>query len=110
MNTPKSKSALSAARRRLVELMQQVNFGHIENLVIRDGDPVFDPSLRVVHEIKFCAAENGPRAELASGDFRLKGQLVELFQRFDQLDNATIEKLEIKHGLPFRLFHAERLA
>jgi hypothetical protein len=107
MVTPKTKSELSLARRCLVELMQEVNFGQIENLLIRAGEPTFDPRPRVVREIKLCAAENGPRPERAAGDFRLKEQLVELFQRLDALGDATIECLEIKHGLPFRLFHVE---
>jgi hypothetical protein len=107
MTTPQTKSELSPARRRLLELLQQINFGQIEHLVIRAGDPVFDPEPRVVHEIKFCAAENGPRAELAAGDFRLKGQLVELFRTLDALGDATVERLEVKHGLPFRLIHAK---
>jgi hypothetical protein len=104
---PATKSALSPARRRLVELMQQVNFGQIEHLVIRGGEPVLDPAPRIVHEVKFCAAENGPRPELSAGDFRLKGQLVELFRTLDAPGDATVERLEIKHGLPFRLIHAE---
>ncbi len=109
MSTPMSKCALSPARRQLVELMQTINFGHIENLVIRGGEPVLNPLPRVVHEVKIGASENGPRPELATSDFRLKNHLVELFQRLDALGNATIEKLEVKHGLPFRLFHAEQL-
>ena len=107
MSTANTKSNLSPARRRLVELMQQVNFGQIEHLVIRAGDPVFEPAPRVVHEIKFGAAENGARPELGAGDFRLKGHLVELFRTLDALGDATVERLEIKHGLPFRLIHAE---
>ena len=103
-----TKSALSPDRRRLVELMQEVNFGHIENLIIRNGQPVFDPEPRVVYETKFGAAENGPRPELAAGDFRLKTQHLELFEQLDELGGATVEKLEIKHGLPFRLFRATR--
>jgi len=37
------KAALSPARRRLVELMQEINYGRIERLEVRDGEPVFDP-------------------------------------------------------------------
>lgn len=101
-----SKSALTPARRRLVELMQQINFGTIEGLAVRRGEPVFDPAPRVVHEFKFGAAENGPRGELGAGDFRLKAHLLELFQCLDAVGDATIERLEVKHGLPFRLFRA----
>lgn len=101
-----TKSTLSPARRRLLELMQELGFGHIENLVVRGGQPVFHPEPRVVYEVKF-GGENGPRPERAAADFRLKTQHLELFEQLDALGDATIEKLEVKHGLPFRLFHAE---
>jgi tetratricopeptide (TPR) repeat protein len=47
MHIPMSKAALSPARRRLVELLQQLNFGRVEGLSFLDGDPIFDPLPRV---------------------------------------------------------------
>ena len=38
-----TKTSLTPARRRLVELMQEVNFGRIERLKVRDWEPVLDP-------------------------------------------------------------------
>src|SRR5262245_59935470 len=55
-------AALSRPRRRLVELMQNLNFGRIEVLVIRNGNPILDPLPRVVREVKF-GGDNGPRPE-----------------------------------------------
>jgi hypothetical protein len=78
------KASLSEPRRRLVELMQRVNFGRIEGLAVRAGEPVLAPPPRVVNEIKF-GGENGPRPELAAADFALKAQVVELFHHFDRL-------------------------
>lgn len=101
-----SLGSLPPERRRLLKLMQRMNFGRIETLEIHDGQPVFDPPPRRVHEVKF-GGENGPRPELAADDFVLKAQVVELFQQFDQMGNGTIEMLEIKHGLPFRMLVAE---
>jgi hypothetical protein len=31
---------------------------------------------------------------------------VELFEQFDRLGNGTIDLIEVKHGLPFRMFVA----
>jgi hypothetical protein len=101
-----TKAGLSPARRRLVELMQGLNFGRIEGLAVRGGDPVFDPPPRVVREVKF-GGENGPRPERAAADFVLKTQVAELFQQLDLLGDGTIDALEVKHGLPFRLILAE---
>ena len=101
-----AKAGLPEPRQRLVELMQSVNFGRIENLPIRNSQPVLDPSPRKVFEIKF-ASENGPRPELGNADFLLKQQVVELFAFFDDLQNGVIDVLEIKHGLPFRAIVVE---
>ncbi len=102
--TVPAKSSLSPARRSLVELMQRVNFGRIEGLVIRGGEPVLeDLGTRVVLEVKF-GGENGPRPEAAAAaaaDFALKRQVVELFGHFDRLGDGRIEVLTVKHGLPF---------
>jgi hypothetical protein len=109
MRGNKAKASLTESRRRLVELMQQLNFGRILGLVVRGREPVLDPLPRVVREIKF-SGENGPRAERDAPDFLLKTQVVELLQHFDQLGDGTIEVLEIKWGLPFRMLIAEAVA
>jgi hypothetical protein len=101
-----SKHELSARRIGLLELMQGINFGCIEDLVVLAGDPVLDPMPRVIREVKF-GSENGPRAELDADNFLLKTQVVELFTHFDRLGDGTVEILEIKHGLPFRMLIAE---
>jgi hypothetical protein len=97
-----SKATVPPSRRRLIELMQQVNFGRIDGLIIRDGDPLFDRPPRVIREIKLCG-ENGPRPELDADDFLLKAQVIELFGHFDRMGDGTIGSLEVKYGLPFRL-------
>ena len=71
MNELTAKSSLSDPQRRLVELMQTLNFGRIEDLIIRGGEPVFDPAPRVIQKVKI-GGENGPRTELTCADFLLK--------------------------------------
>jgi hypothetical protein len=102
-----SKSSLSPARRRLIELMQRVNFGRIEGLTIRNGEPVFNDAAppRIVLDLKF-GADNAPRPESRIPEFSLKAQAVEMFGHLDRLRNARIESLAVKHGLPFGM-HVE---
>ena len=98
-----TKSGLSPARQRLVELLQRLNFGRIENLQVRGGEPVLDPLPRVTREHKF-AGENGPRPEAARADCRLKSQVADLMHLLDDIGDGTIAVLSVKHGVPF---HAE---
>ena len=39
-----AKSELSQAQVRLIEMFQQLNFGRVEGLVVRNGQPVFKPA------------------------------------------------------------------
>jgi hypothetical protein len=101
-----AKADLPEPRRKLVELMQTINFGRIEGLAIREGKPVLDPRPAVVREHKF-GGENGPRTELGTTDFLLKQQVVELFAFFDEFRDGVVDVLEVKHGLPFRVIVTE---
>ena len=109
LNCSQVKSTLTVSRSHLVELMQDINFGRIENLRVRGGQPAFDGMVRVVREVKF-GGENGPRPESQCSDFTLKGPVVEMLQYFDRLGNCHIDVLEIKHGLPFRMLVREEVA
>ncbi|MBN1606478.1 MAG: hypothetical protein JW940_07580 [Polyangiaceae bacterium] len=102
MSTNQTKQSLSPPRQRLVELSQKINFGVIENLVVRDGEPLFNPPPRVVRAVKL-GGENGPRPEYALRDFALRAEVRELFAHLDALGEGTVRRLEVKHGLPFRM-------
>ena len=96
-----TKATLSPQRKRLVELMQGLNFGRIERLVVRDGEPVFDPPPQVLREFR-PGGDNTCRPESWLDDFELKRDVLELLDHLDSLGNATIQLIEIKHGLPFK--------
>jgi hypothetical protein len=100
MSTPQAKSALSPARRRLVEICQRLNFGRVENLQILSGEPVLEPAPRVIREHKFCS-DNAPRPEAARPDCKLKSKVADLMQLLDAIGDGTIAVLSVKHGLPF---------
>ena len=97
-----TKAALTPARRRLVELMQEVNYGRIEGLQIRNGEPVFDAPLHVLRLVLFGKA-NGPNESRGSDDFTLKKQVTELFEAFDRERSLSIQELMIDDGLPVRM-------
>ena len=93
---------VTPAKRRLLQLMQEVYFGHIDGLVIRDGEPVFDPAPKVVREIKF-GGDNGPKPLIISRALFDKPQITALFEHLAQIHEGVIQSLEVQRGLPFRM-------
>lgn len=92
-------SSLSPSRQRLVHLMQSVNFGRLERLVVKGGDPVSDPRPRVIRLVKLSVT-NGPRPEGSLDDFVLKQELIGFFEQLDLLGDGMIAVIDIRHGLP----------
>ncbi|MBZ5622138.1 MAG: hypothetical protein LAQ69_25930 [Acidobacteriia bacterium] len=99
---------LSAPRQALVRLFQSVNFGQIIGLTIRDGDPVFHPEPTVLLDVKLDADE-GERPEADLADFMLRGEVRRLFAHLDQLQNGTVERIEVRSGVPRRVIIERRL-
>jgi len=91
---------LSSAWRQLIELIQRINFGRVENLIVRGGEPIFDPPPRVVREVRF-PGDNTPRAEMGLSDFVLKQQHLEFIELLADLRDGVITVLTVKNGLPF---------
>ena len=50
MSATRTKRSLSPARQRLVELMQEINFGRIEAFDVCGGEPVLEPAPRVLRD------------------------------------------------------------
>lgn len=109
MDSLHTKRQLSTARRSLIEVFQRVNYGRIEGLTVRCGEPVLDPMPRVIHEYKF-QSDNGPRPETRKPDFLLKRQVIEFLERLDEIHDGVIPSIEIQRGLPFRMTVEETLA
>jgi len=99
---------LSAPRQALVRLFQSVNFGHILNVAIENGDPVFHPEPSVMLDVKLDADE-GERQESDLPDFALRDEVRRLMARLDQLKNGRIERIEVRSGIPRRVVIERRL-
>lgn len=99
---PVRQSALSADARRLVELMRQVRFGRLENLVVRGGQPYFSQPPRVVQETVFGTREPAQPIQ-PNDDFALKRHVQELLAALVELGDGVVACLEVRHGLPHRL-------
>ncbi len=101
-----TKAALTPARRRLVEMMQETNFGRIEGLEVRNGEPVLDPPPRAVRQMVF-GKKNGPNAGRSNSGCALKKKVAELFEVFDREQTFRVLELVIDDGLPVRMTVAD---
>ncbi len=100
------KSSLSQARQELVELIQSIRFGRIVGLVVRDGEPVFEPGPQVERSIKLLVADGGA-SRPPPADFNVKRAVAALMEILDTIGNGTIERIEVRHGLPFQMILQE---
>lgn len=96
-----TKNSLTPARRQLLHMAQHMGHGRIENLLVRNGQPVLDPLPRVIREVKLGGAPVPPVA-ICGQDFALKAQWRDLLGLFDRVQDGTLICVEVKHGLPFR--------
>lgn len=85
--------------RELLELFLAVNFGRIENLVFRQGLPVFDPPPRVIYTVKLCG-KLGPNHDLPVARLAEHPRVKELFRQLAIAKNGVVRRLVIQDGIP----------
>lgn len=100
---------LTADERKLVAVMQEINFGRIRDLAVRNGQPVFDPPPLIQWDTKFDG-DNGPRNESSLRDFALKKRVAKLIHKLRSMKDGTIVNLEIRQGVPFVMTNEGRAA
>ena len=74
--------ALTLARQRLVEVMQEIRYGRLEGLKVRDWEPVLGATLWVVRHFVFGRDNELHTARNRDG-FALKKSVAEFFDIFD---------------------------
>lgn len=92
-------------KQKLVELMSQIGFGRIEQLVVRGGEPVFDPPPRVTREFRFGPQPAADRRPIA-GTGALKNATHEVLAALASIGDGTVDFIEVRHGLAFRMVTA----
>ena len=93
---------LSAPRQYLVRLCQLINFGRIEDLELRRGEPVFSPAPRVFLDVRLDL-EDAVRSEQGLPDFAIPEEIHRLLARLDAIQDGNIERIEVRAGIPRRL-------
>jgi hypothetical protein len=92
-------SSLSASFQWLVGLCQVVDFGRIESLQVRRGEPERHPAPRIIRTCKM-GSRTGPRPEVALDDFWLKQPVIDLIEAVRELGDGEILSITVMHGLP----------
>ena len=101
-------SQLSPSRQALVRLCQSTNYGHIQDLIVRDQEPILTSPPPVVLADVRLDAEERPRDELAAADFALCAEVGRLMSLLDKIRNGKISKIEIRAGIPRRIIIESR--
>jgi len=96
-------SGLPAACKHLLRIMQENPYCQIEQLAVVNGQPRFEPTTKIIAEHKF-GGNDGPRREAELGEYSLKKEHLDLFRQFDEIGSGVILSLEVRGGLPFRMF------
>ena len=105
---PSRFSQISSARQALVRLCQSLNFGRVERLIVRAGEPFYSPPPLLRAEIKLDSDEPA-RPELELADFDLRDEIRRLLARLDELQEGTIERIDVRAGIPQRVVIERRL-
>jgi hypothetical protein len=96
-----TKRLLDPAQLRLVEAIEELGFGRIEQIAVRDGRPWYVPATQTVQEIKL-GSEIETHVERRATDLTLKSEFERLFNQLDRLHDGIVD-IEVRHGVPFRL-------
>lgn len=101
---------LSPTRRALIRLFQSINYGCLQDLEVRDREPVFsDPGPIVLVDVRLDSEEL-PRDELALADFAVCVEMCRLMCLLDQVENGKISKIEVRAGIPRRITIEKQVA
>lgn len=94
--------SLTNAERELIRLIRQTQFGCISNIKLSAGQPMLDGNTSVSIEFKLSGTES-TKEVLSEQDYIRKPQVRTLFERFRTLGSGTIECLDVRDGLPFKM-------
>jgi hypothetical protein len=96
-----TRSLLRPAQSQLLHIIEDLAFGRIEELSIRNGEPCYEHAPRIVQEIKL-GSETERRPDQSKLDLTLKKEFVELFSALTRLRDGVVA-IEVRHRAPFRL-------
>jgi len=100
-----TKRSLGPAQLKLVDAIEELGFGRIEQIPVCDGSPCLERATQTVREIKLESETE--QFERSNDDLTLKVEFERLFNQLSQLRDGLVD-IEIRHGMPFKLFVKRR--
>jgi hypothetical protein len=100
-----TKRSLDPAQLKLVEAVEELGFGRIEEIPVSDGNPCLEQATQSVREIKL-GSEPEP-FERGNADLTLKAEFERLLNEISQLRDGLVD-VEVRHGAPFKLLVRRR--
>ena len=94
-----STTQLSPARKALVRILREVDFGRLEDLLVRTGEPVLSPSPRVVRTVRFGASED-EGATPSLEELAQRPAVRKLMRLLSRMKNGCIARLENRNAQP----------
>jgi len=98
---PLAPPQCSRARQRLIAMIEQLGFGHIDGLHVVAGEPQQQPPPRCTRVINLTAEGSAPMKSSPHGD--RSRMLRALFRHLETVREAAIVSIVVQHGLPVRL-------
>jgi hypothetical protein len=95
----KANSILSPARIGLLEIMLAKRFGYIENLPVRNGDPVLSPRPKCFRTNKI-GGNKEPRTNIRAHDLERHPKIQEFFDDPVWAGDGMISRLKFQDGFP----------
>jgi len=93
---------ITDAERAFARLVHETRFGTIENIRLSGGQPVIDDNTEIATEYRLSGME--PAREVMTDDEYLsKPQVRSMFERFKLVREGTVQNLDIRDGLPFKM-------
>jgi hypothetical protein len=77
-------------------------FGRIENMSVRAGEPILNSDVKVVRVARLGGTSDATKVT-RTDEFELKRHVRDLFEELEHLHDGTVIRLEFRHGLPFLL-------
>ena len=101
-------SAVSPRRQRLIRICQALHFGVLRGIRVENGDPILENGSMLSEERLDLPEQQRP--EILLEDFALPQEWRRLFARFDAIQNGSIERIEVRAGIPRRVIFESRMS